>query len=527
MSASAEPLSYPVETGGKLWRLSLVSAGLLVITVLAIGATVWNLHTQALSDARRDIDNLATILSHQTNRSLLAADLVLQEIKENVARLDIASPDEFKAAVGHFGMHRRLQDLQTRLTVATSIVLIGSDGRLANFSRQWPIPDLDLSDRDYFQHLRNANDGKAYISAPVANRTTGTMTIYVALRINDPNQKFRGVVAAALEVRSFEDLFGSISLSRDESFLLLRTDGTVLIRYPDPNRRSGEKMPADSEWYDVVFKGGGFYESPGYFDGRSRLVSVRPLKAYPVVFNASIGEHAVLSIWRRQALSIGLGTLCALACSAMLLIAAARQFRKLRTSEASFAYLSQHDPLTQLANRVMFTERLEEALASTKKQGTGLAVMYLDLDHFKDVNDSLGHAAGDQVLRTAAARMLGVVRSGDTLARLGGDEFGIIGLSIGAAADVENLAQRLLSVLGDPYVLAGQNITVGASIGIALYPDHGTSAEMLITHADEALYRAKWAGRNIYRLYSEAGSHVSRHRSSAVDTVEIRSASAA
>ena len=119
-----------------------------MITVLAIGATVWNLRSQAVADARRDIDNLATILAQQTHRSVLAVDLVLEEIKEQVARLDITSPEQFKAAVGHVGMHRRLQELQARLTVATSLVLVGSDGRLANFSRQWPLPDLDLSDRD-------------------------------------------------------------------------------------------------------------------------------------------------------------------------------------------------------------------------------------------------------------------------------------------------------------------------------------------------------------------------------------------
>ena len=162
------------------------------------------------------------------------------------------------------------------------------------------------------------------------------------------------------------------------------------------------------------------------------------------------------------------------------------------------------DPLTGLPNRVLLLDRLNQGLARAQRGGEPMAVMLLDLDGFKDVNDALGHAAGDRLLRQVGDRLTAMLRAADTLARLGGDEFALLQPSVRRAADAEALAAKLLAALGAPFDLDGQEVHVGASIGIALFPGDGENAETLLRHADLALYRAKAEGRAGFRFFAPA-----------------------
>lgn len=162
------------------------------------------------------------------------------------------------------------------------------------------------------------------------------------------------------------------------------------------------------------------------------------------------------------------------------------------------------DALTGLANRKLLDLRLRESLREVAQREEGrLAILYIDLDGFKSVNDSLGHAAGDQLLREAAQRLLGCVRESDTVARIGGDEFVLLITHIHRRTDVEAVAVKVLQSLSQPFVLEKERAVVSASVGIACYSDDGNEAEMLLRKADEAMYQAKQAGRNTYRFYLE------------------------
>ncbi len=163
--------------------------------------------------------------------------------------------------------------------------------------------------------------------------------------------------------------------------------------------------------------------------------------------------------------------------------------------------LALHDPLTGLPNRVLLAERMEHALARVRRQGTMLAVLCLDLDRFKQVNDTLGHPVGDDLLRAVAGRLADCLRNCDTVARLGGDEFAIIQAPLGRVEDAGVLAQRIIETLSEPYDLGGHKVVVGASVGIALAPADTADRDHLLKMADMALYRAKADGRGVFRLF--------------------------
>lgn len=158
--------------------------------------------------------------------------------------------------------------------------------------------------------------------------------------------------------------------------------------------------------------------------------------------------------------------------------------------------------LTGLSNRRWMEETLERALAASRRNKQNIAVMFIDLDPFRDINDTLGHEAGDTLLKRVAERLPPVVRESDAVARFGGDEFIVILIDIARSEHASHVARRLLRTIAAPINLGASQIVIGASIGISLSPEDGSDVKTLLRHADSALYRAKKAGKNAYRFYS-------------------------
>ena len=173
-----------------------------------------------------------------------------------------------------------------------------------------------------------------------------------------------------------------------------------------------------------------------------------------------------------------------------------------KQSETRIAELATRDPLTGLPNRLLLSDRLGRSIAAAQREGAMLAVMFIDLDHFKRVNDTLGHDIGDALLREVAKRIGGVLRKGDTLARLGGDEFVVVLEGLKAADDAAQVARKIIDALSQPYDLEGHSLNTAGSIGIAIYPNDGTDATTLMRHADTAMYVAKSSGRKNYQFFS-------------------------
>ncbi len=625
--------------------LNGIAIGLVGAAVLAIGLTIWSLRSDAIKDASNDAGNIATVLAEQTARSVQSIDIVLTELQERIATIGTTPSEEFYRRLRNADVYEILKERAARLPQATVITLAGKDGRVVSSSRSWPPPDVDLSDREFFQILRTSPDTKLYVGAPVASRVTGAQTIFFSKPVIGGAGDFAGAIIVGVELAYFRHIYDSITSLRHQSFLLLRKDGTVLVRHPDPEDRAGRKMPASSPWYRLAAGGGGYYRSPGYFDGIARFVAVRPLPDYPLVVNVAIAEAAALSNWQRRATLIGVGTLLAVFCSIFLLKQLSNQFRRLLNSQASLAeregklaeksqeleranlridaalnnmsqglcmfdrderlvvcndrylrmyglspdivkpgctirdllehrkvagnfsddvdqyiadlraqvarkdgkpvivhlndgrvtavqnqptdeggwvathediterqraqariaHMARHDALTDLANRVLFKERMDEALARLRERGDRFSIFVFDLDLFKAVNDSLGHPVGDALLKAIAKRLMTRTREGDTIGRLGGDEFAILQSVEGDQTEAAHrLANRLMDAIAAPYGVDGHRIVIGISLGIALAPDHGIDADQLLKNADLALYRAKSEGRNCYRFFERA-----------------------
>ncbi|HEY9199820.1 MAG TPA: EAL domain-containing protein [Gammaproteobacteria bacterium] len=251
-----------------------------------------------------------------------------------------------------------------------------------------------------------------------------------------------------------------------------------ILFYPSISRGSPDTMPAD-ETFDAELT----TTVPLTLPGREWQMHFRPAPAFFERF-----------VTPREWLVLGAGLLL----TALLSVYAATRARRAEELE----HMARRDWLTGLPNRALLAERLHQALAAAQRDGHTLAVLFLDLDRFKHINDSLGHSVGDRMLEQAAARLQQTLRTEDTLARMGGDELVILLEHIHHEHEPAMLADKLIQTLTEPVAVGGVQIYLTASVGISLYPQDADTAEALISNADAAMYRAKAAGRNTYQFYT-------------------------
>jgi len=181
---------------------------------------------------------------------------------------------------------------------------------------------------------------------------------------------------------------------------------------------------------------------------------------------------------------------------------------------AQISYMAEHDFLTGLPNRSLLKDRLAQSIVLAKRRGKRVALMYLDLDHFKHINDSLGHAVGDQLLQSAAKRLQACVRDSDTISRQGGDEFVVLLTEVEAVRDAALAAEKVIAAMAAPHLIGGHPLHVTLSIGFSLYPDDGENVETVLRNADTAMYHAKRSGRNNYQAFTpDMNAHALARRS--------------
>lgn len=476
---------------------------LLALIVLACAVLLTlSVRNHAFSDRRRELQNLALTLSEQSDRALQSLQLVQTGVIERITAAKVSNAEELARLISTFEVHEVLREKISGLPFVDAVTVIDQNGRLLNFSRFWPVPSVNVSDRDYFQALKAMSKRDVFISEPVPNRGTGTVTIYLAKRFTAPDGSFLGLVLGAMEQSYFEQFYGTINLGRDAAIALYRDDGASLASFP---HRSGDALPATGAAARIARsliaqapEDG--IASAGLIDDRPRLVAVQQLANYPLVVAVSDTIAAIDKGLRIQTLPIAVasGLICLAILAAILL--ATRHLHAQARFTASAYHAARHDDLTGLPNRVLFAERLNAALA-LGRSAPPFAVLFLDLDYFKSVNDTLGHAVGDQLLRAAAERIAGEAGAGEMVARLGGDEFAIILTRAADAHMAVDMAERIIARISRPISVSDHRVIAGCSIGIVMAPEDGISATELLKNADLALYRAKADGRGLARVF--------------------------
>ncbi len=320
-----EPVRRAVNVGRRLW---LVCALLVVVALVAGAAVIWQLRQATLAASERELTNLGVVLAEQTSRTIQSVDLVLREVQARTATIGIRTPEQFRAEMTREIAHAFLVSRLQNLPQADAIAVVGADGKLLDWTRDRQVPQTDFSGRDYFRHLSANNDAATFISEPAHGRFTDKWLMFVARRVNGPDGVFLGVVTGLIDTRYLEDFYQTISMVPGELVTVLRRDGVVIAGHPDIANRRGKRMPEQSPWYARVAEGGGSYDSPGYLIDYPQIITVHPLRDYPLVVDVNVSVKAVLHGWYKRASLIAVSVIGAAAGCTLLFGVIIGQFRR-------------------------------------------------------------------------------------------------------------------------------------------------------------------------------------------------------
>ncbi|QIB67667.1 EAL domain-containing protein [Kineobactrum salinum] len=295
---------------------------------------------------------------------------------------------------------------------------------------------------------------------------------------------------------------------------LVGTDGVVRVRRTGDQVAAGDQIDYQRLVPDPDAVNTEVRLITSTIDGTERYLGARQLYDFPLAVSAALSRKEQLAptearvrtyYWRTAAANAVLLLILALmGLMSHKLARSRRQEVRARIAHArQVEYLAYHDGLTGLPNRSLFSKLLAQSIAQAQRHNRKLGVLFLDLDHFKQINDTLGHDAGDQLLEEVGSRLKSCVRESDTVARLGGDEFVVVLPEITDEIYTTTVARKMIAAIARPYILAGQEFRVTASIGIATYPESGLDEQTLTKNADIAMYRAKEEGKNNFQIYSE------------------------
>lgn len=318
---------------------AIVVLGVGLIAALVVGTLtlILNQRESDLRDARREATNLSVVLAEETSRSFQSVDLVLKSVAESVKSAGITSAESYIALMRTEAMHQTLRDRISGVPQLDAVTMITGDGTLANFSRYWPIPKVNVADRDYFKALRDTPGLETYIGEPVQNRGTGTWTIYLARRLNGPQGEFLGLILGAIELGYFEKLYQIISLGEDGSIALVRRDGKVLGRYPATATSTGSSIAGSSPLTATLESGRATLEVDSAIDGTRRIISGKTLPDYPLVVFVTRGKDSVLAEWRARSIQLATGALIASLALALVTLLLVRQLNRLERSQQALS----------------------------------------------------------------------------------------------------------------------------------------------------------------------------------------------
>ncbi|HEX7911834.1 MAG TPA: EAL domain-containing protein [Paraburkholderia sp.] len=473
--------------------------GITLATTGVTAVSLYQMRLDAMAQARDTAQNLVISLQKETERNLDIYQLAMRSVVTSMESPSVLqlTPDARRLVA--FSAANNVSELGT-------IFAADAAGNCILDSHRVVAPKINVSDRDYFQVHQQRHDAGLYLSKPYLPRIgdTDQPSIALSLRLGDANGRFAGVVAGTLRLSYFHQLFEGSILGAHGTLTLLRTDGTVLMRQPYHRADIGNTLAGGHSFPPLVQSDHGTYVDVAVLDHIERLYSFRRIGSYPLVVVVGLATQDIYAGWRKRALAIGTVTAILDVLTIMLCLMFGGQLRKRFAMERQLQTLAWFDALTGLPNRAQVNKEMLRILTDASRHSSQFAILFIDLDRFKRVNDTQGHSAGDEVLSEVARRLRNYVRGDDVIGRLGGDEF----LAVLQDCDVHraaHVAGRILQALYQPITVNARydtSITLSASIGVALYPHDGLDADTLLRNADMAMYKAKSTGRNQVHFYA-------------------------
>ncbi|QCI67752.1 GGDEF domain-containing protein [Phreatobacter stygius] len=443
----------------------------------------------ALERAAQTATGLVAAIETDTIHNVESVALSIAGVVEGLKRpyIDQVSP-ELRQVL--------LFDRSTTARHLGGIMVIDETGEVHLDSRTLYPLSVNLSDRDYFQFHKGSASAGIYISRPYEDPITGQLSAGVSRRLSHPDGSFAGVVIGALRLEYFQNLFKDTFLGTDGLITLARADGTMLMRWPFQEHLLSWNLRSTELFRHFAQKRAGRYEVKIVPDGIDRLMVYGQIGELPLVVVVGQSLADIYASWRRYAsiVSLLVAGLCAV--TVTLAVYLARELKRRTDTEAELELRARTDELTGLSNRRHFNETLDREWGRAARAQEPLALLMLDIDHFKTYNDAYGHQAGDKLLQALGSAIKGSIRRpGDHGARYGGDEFSILlpGTEAEGAVRVAELVRACLAQTEPGEIRSAQRLSVGVA---CLTPKPEWQPDELIALADRALYRAKELGRN-------------------------------
>jgi len=407
--------------------------------------------------------------------------------------------------------------------LASHLALIGESQslRVANAQGQFIydasgiLHSATIADRDYFLRNRANTNAELVISKPLFARITNNWVVTLSRPITDENGQFAGLIQAAVRAEYFQNIYASLDLGSAQSITLFDENLRMLARFPAKDEQLGK--PIDSPVLNDFVKNEETekaYITKSVVDDIERYYMVRKVGEYPLYITVGHTTKDQLARWYQQlywsivgVVVLGGVLLCLIIVwlnSYDSALALARSMTSAyKKTVQHIQHLAEHDSLTDLPNRTFLEQHMTSIIAETVGRRAELVLMFLDLDHFKDVNDTLGHAVGDKLLIEVSQRLQKNLHEEETISRQGGDEFTILLKGYSSLAHVAETAKRLIAVLEQPFFVDNHEFMISGSIGISVYPQDGADIMTLLKNADTAMYQAKSDGGGKFHFFNE------------------------
>jgi len=485
-----------------------ILAGLVgIIGIFALlGFSLYNEYQDVAKHAQVEADNISQFLGQEVLATFNKSDLLLREVQRNVRPSDMREDPgngNNRKQILHSLMKSQIQDVPE----VDVLNIINAKGDYI-YSSIDQVPAINVTDRDYFKTLRdNANAGLV-ISPPLISHRTGKWTIILSRRLNFEDGNFAGVVVSVLNLNYFEQFFRTLDLGSKGVVSLFDKDFRLAVRFPLLESSMGKVANLRAKQFIEQGITHAVFHSKSALDGIERMHSFRQVGDLGFIVFASLADDDYLAEWHQHVWQYGVA---AIIFSLIVIwfemlqrrseLALIESYAKSQLAEDKINNLAFFDPLTQLPNRRLLTDRLQQSLSASLRSNRKGALLLIDLDNFKILNDSRGHDVGDQLLQQVAERLISCVRAGDTVSRFGGDEFVVLLEHLNenileAAKQTETIGQKILATLNKSYKLDKYMHHSTPSIGATLFNDSKKSMDDLLKQADIAMYQAKKAGRN-------------------------------